>query len=67
MDTREKLIDARIGMLALVDELKNISRACQRAGISRTHYYDIKAAFERYGREGLAPTSRRRRRPRRHN
>jgi hypothetical protein len=60
MDTREKLIDARIGMLALADELKNISRACQLAGISRTHYYDIKEAFERYGRDGLAPTVRRR-------
>lgn len=55
MDTREKLIDARIGMLALADELKNISRACQIAGISRTHFYDIKTAFEKYGRDGLAP------------
>jgi hypothetical protein len=60
MDTREKLIDARIGMLALADELKNISRACQIAGISRTHFYDIKDAFERYGRDGLAPRERRR-------
>jgi hypothetical protein len=32
-------------MLALADELKNISRACQLAGISRTHFYDIKDAF----------------------
>jgi hypothetical protein len=31
------------------------SRACQIAGISRTHFYDIKDAFERYGRDGLAP------------
>lgn len=60
MDTREKLIAARIGMLALADELKNISRACQIAGISRTHFYDIKDAFERYGRDGLAPRERRR-------
>lgn len=60
MDTREKLIDARIGMLALADELKNISRACQVAGISRTHFYDIKTAFEKYGRDGLAPQIRRR-------
>lgn len=60
MDTREKLIAARVGMLALADELKNISRACQVAGISRTHFYDIKDAFERYGRDGLAPKERRR-------
>jgi hypothetical protein len=57
VDTREKLIDALVGMLALADELKNISRACQVAGISRTHFYDIKDAFERYGRDGLAPGS----------
>jgi len=28
MSTREKLIEARISMLALADELQNISRAC---------------------------------------
>ena len=60
MDTREKLISARIGMLALAEELKNISRACEIAGISRTHFYDIKTAFEKFGRDGLAPQERRR-------
>jgi helix-turn-helix protein len=60
MDTREKLIAARVGMLALADELKNISRPCQVAGISRSHFYEIKDAFERYGRDGLAPKERRR-------
>ncbi len=29
MSTREKLIQARISMLALADELQNISRACR--------------------------------------
>ena len=42
MSTREKLIAARISMLALADELQNISRACKVAGISRTHFYEIK-------------------------
>ena len=59
MSTREKLIKARLGMLALAEELQNISQACQRAGISRSHYYEIKEAFERYGPEGLAPRVRR--------
>ena len=59
MSTREKLIKARL-MLALAEELQNISLACQRAGISRSHFYEIKEAFEKYGREGLAPQSRRR-------
>ena len=27
-------------MLALAEELQNISVACKRAGISRSHYYD---------------------------
>jgi len=59
MSTREKLIAARISMLALADELQNISRACKVAGISRTHFYEIRKAFEKYGREGLAPQPRR--------
>jgi transposase InsO family protein len=60
MSTREKLIQARISMLALADELHRISRACQVAGISRSHFYEIKDAFEKYGRDGLAPQPRRR-------
>lgn len=60
MSTREKLIQARVSMLALADELQNISRACKVAGISRSHFYDVKDAFEKYGREGLAPHPRRR-------
>ena len=42
MSTREKLIQARVSMLALADELQNISRACQVAKISRSHFYEIK-------------------------
>jgi transposase len=60
MNTREKLIKARLGMLALAEELQNISLACRRAGISRSHFYEIKEAFEKYGAEGLAPRNRRR-------
>ncbi len=37
MIVREKLIHARLGMLALADELQDISSACRRAGISRKH------------------------------
>ncbi len=47
-------------MLALAEELQNISVACKRAGISRSHYYEIKQAFEKFGAEGLAPAARRR-------
>jgi Integrase core domain/Homeodomain-like domain len=62
MSTREKLIKARMGMLALAEELSNVSKACQRAGISRSHFYEIKEAYEKYGREGLAPEVKRQRR-----
>jgi hypothetical protein len=34
MSTKEKLIKARVGMLALTEELKNISLACKRAAAS---------------------------------
>jgi len=44
----------------LADELQSISRACKVAGISRSHFYEIKDAFEKYGRDGLAPLPRRR-------
>ena len=65
MSTRTQLIKARLGMLALAERLQNISLACRRAGISRSHFYEIKEAFETYGTEGLAPQSRRRPRMRR--
>jgi transposase InsO family protein/transposase len=60
MTAREQLIKARMGMLALAEQLQNISAACKRAGISRSHFYEIKAAFEKYGADGLAPRERRR-------
>ena len=59
MSTTEKLIKARMGMLALAEQLNNVSAACRRAGISRSHYYEIKEAFEKFGAEGLAPQKRR--------
>lgn len=60
MSTREQLIKARLGMLVLADELKNIAKACKLAGVSRSHFYEIKKAYETFGKEGLAPTVRRR-------
>ena len=43
------------GDAALAGELSNASKACQRAGISRSHFYEIKEAYEKYGREELEP------------
>ncbi len=59
MSARDKLIKARVGMLALAEELQNITLACRRVGISRSHYYEIKQAFEQFGTDGPAPRPRR--------
>lgn len=59
MSTREQLIKARLGILALADELKDIARACRLAGVSGSHFYEIKQAYETFGKEGLAPKVRR--------
>jgi hypothetical protein len=59
MNTREQLIKARLGLLALALEQKNITRACRLAGVSRSHFYDIKRAYDTLGRDGLAPRTRR--------
>lgn len=55
MSTRETLIKARLGMVALAEELQNIRLACRRAGISRSHYHEIEEAIETFGTEGRAP------------
>lgn len=59
MSTTEKLFKARMGMLALAEQLNNVSAACRRAGISRSDHYEIKEAFEKLDAQGLAPQTRR--------
>jgi hypothetical protein len=59
MTTREQLIRARLGILAMAAELKNIAKACKLAGVSRSQFYAMKKAYELYGKEGLAPRLRR--------
>jgi hypothetical protein len=51
MDAREQLIPARVGMLALTDELQNIDGPSVSA-ISRRLCYETKTAHEKYGRAG---------------
>ncbi len=40
--------------------MQNVRQACKAASISRSYYYEIKQAYEKYGAEGLAPQARRR-------
>ena len=36
MDTREKLIKARLGLLALAEQLQNVRQACKGTGPAAT-------------------------------
>ena len=55
----KNVVDQRLDILALARELRNVSQACKRAGISRSRFYEIKSAFDKRGLEGLAPLPRR--------
>lgn len=59
MTMQDRLINAKINILQLAQELGNISKACKKAGIARSSFYEIKKAFEQFGREGLEPKPRR--------
>jgi transposase len=59
MTTRDQLIRARLGILAMAAELKNIAKACKIVGVSRSQFYAMKKAYETSGKEGLAPRLRR--------
>lgn len=59
MTTQDHLIRARLGILAMAAELKNIAKVCKLVGLSRSQFYAMKRAYETYGKEGLAPRVRR--------
>jgi hypothetical protein len=58
MTTRDQLIRARLGILAMAAELKNVAKACKIAGVSRSQFYAMKKAYELHGKEGLGPRTR---------
>jgi hypothetical protein len=58
MTTRDQLIRARFGILAMAAELKNVAKACKVAGVSRSQFYSMKKAYKLHGKEGLAPRTR---------
>jgi hypothetical protein len=59
MTTRDQLIRARLGILAMAAELRNTAKACKLAGVSRSQFYAMKKAYELHGKDGLAPRVRR--------
>lgn len=59
MTSGRELIRARLAILTLAAELKNVVKACRLAGVSRSHFYAMKKAYEAHGHAGLAPRVRR--------
>ena len=59
MNNQDRLIDAKISILQLAEKLDSISQACKAAGIARSSFYEIKKAYEQFGRDGLVPKPKR--------
>ena len=59
LDTNNKVIKHKIGLLNLAEELGNVSKACKVMGLSRDTFYRYKAAAEDGGVEALFDRSRR--------
>ena len=59
MTPSEIIYHRRVRLLALADELGNVSEACRQMGISRTRYYEWREIVADYGLEALMPKGRR--------
>jgi transposase InsO family protein len=59
MNTNDKIIRNKIGLLNLAEELGNVSKACQIMGLSRDTFYRYKAAMEEGGMDALLDKNRR--------
>jgi len=53
MTAESKIAKSRLTLLQLASEIKNISEACRRRGVSRSQFYEYKRAFQERGFEGL--------------
>ena len=58
MNTQEKIIRNKVGLLNLAEELGNVSKACQLMGLSRDTFYRYKNAVEEGGLDALLDKSR---------
>lgn len=63
LNTNEKIIKHKVGLLNLAEELGNVSKACQVMGLSRDTFYRYKSAVESGGMEALFDANRRRPNP----
>lgn len=53
IQSNERIIKHKFGLLNLAEELSNVSRACKVMGLSRDTFYRYKAAVEDGGIEAL--------------
>jgi len=58
LNTNEKIIKHKVGLLNLAEELGNVSKACKVMGLSRDTFYRYKSAVEEGGVEALFEQSR---------
>lgn len=59
LNTNEKIIKHKVGLLNLAEELGNVSRACKVMGLSRDTFYRYKSAVDEGGVEALFEKTRR--------
>ena len=59
LNTNEKIIKHKVGLLNLAEELGNVSKACQVMGMSRDTFYRYKSAVDDGGVEALFERTRR--------
>jgi transposase len=59
LNTTDKIIKHKVGLLNLAEELGNVSKACKMMGLSRDTFYRYKSAVEEGGIESLFDRSRR--------
>jgi len=59
LNTTDKIIKHKTGLLNLAEELGNVSKACQVMGLSRDTFYRYKSAVEDGGVEALFERTRR--------
>ena len=59
LNTNERIIKHKVGLLNLADELGNVAKACQMMGVSRDTFYRYKEAVNEGGVEALLEKSRR--------
>lgn len=59
IESNERIIKHKVGLLNLAEELGNVSKACKVMGLSRDTFYRYKSAVEEGGVEALFDRSRR--------